>query len=80
LNTPSPSYNSDVLLQRLDGLLAELRDLRTQVHELSASDGDDTDGDRDVAATRAKKAKHKGKNTKKAKMAKGKKKANARHD
>jgi hypothetical protein len=71
VNTRRSSYASDELLKRLDGLLADLRALRAEVHELSA--------DATVDAPRADGETTKKKN-KKHKKAKVKKKAKARND
>ena len=69
MNTRNPSFASDELLSRLDGLLADLRALRAEVHELSA--------DATVDAARGETTKKK---NKKRKKAKSKKKAKARND
>ena len=70
MNTRS-QFASDELLARLDGLLADLRALRAEVHELSV------DATVDVPSTDAETTKKK---HKKHKKAKGKKKAKARND
>ena len=70
MNTRSPSFASDELLSRPDGLLADLRALRAEVHGLSADatvDAPHHDGD----TTKKKNKKHN--------KAKGKKKAKARN-
>ena len=69
MNTRNPSFASDELLSRLDGLLADLRALRAEVHEFSA--------DATVDAGRGETTKKK---NKKGKKAKSKKKAKARND
>ena len=70
MNTRNPSFASDELLSRLDGLLADLRALRAEVHELSADATVDAARD-DGETTKKKNKKHK--------KAKGKKKAKARN-
>jgi len=70
LNTRS-QFASDELLARLDGLLADLRALRAEVHELSVDATVDVPR-ADVESTKKKHKKHK--------KAKGKKKAKARND
>jgi hypothetical protein len=71
LNTLNPSFASDELLSRLDGLLADLRALRAEVHGLSADATVDAAHADDGGTTKKKPKKHK--------KAKGKKKAKARN-
>jgi hypothetical protein len=67
VNTRRSSFASDELLERLDGLLADLRALRAEVHELSPPGGQaESDNDRRPAGEKKTKPK-KSKKSKKSK-------------
>ena len=74
------SYVADELLERLDGLLADVRELHTEVHQLSTSAAEGTAAPADSKQQKAKeKPKNKPKNKQHKKKNK-KKKSKARND